>query len=125
MTKDVNDKTELLIRFAELMPEEWLSPYEREGSYPIRLDIPGSDTLYQKTICYVRLENDLLEAPAIIAILDWLKVKGYIAGLFSREQYGLILYLKNGEEEYFHGLTRIECCVKAFNCVAGGNVERV
>lgn len=119
LDKGVSDKTSkqaLLAEFARLMPEEWVSRYWNRS-------VESGEV--QLSVCDVRLESDLLEAPVIIAILDWLIKFGYEASLGtydvedSMESTLRLTHYLGYKGPDFTAPTRIECAVKAFCYVAG------
>lgn len=120
----MTDKQALLTEFAACMPEWWVGRgtnsqgiglERRVTQGGLKLTIPGADSVY------VRLENDLLEAPALVACLDWLKRQGFDTILES-EQDGFALKVYDIESEAADlpckAPTRIECAVRAFVHVA-------
>lgn len=109
----MTDKQALLTEFAACMPEVWVGPHGRDDSGVVRLDLDYKGWMGDKMQVYVRLENDLLEAPALVAILDWLKVKGYLTEIGDDELSGDYFILDSKSLFRFNAQTRIECAVKA------------
>lgn len=115
MTK-TDERTKLLTEFAACMPEEWFHGSQRlvfGGAVWLEFTMTPGGVL-KGDPCYVRLENDLLEAPAIIAVLDWLKGKGYDTQLHGWTDGEMNLFLASDTVDWFcTAPTRIECAVKA------------
>lgn len=119
LDKDVSDKMAkqaLLTEFAACMPEGWVGRgtnsqgiglERRVTQGGLKLTIPGADSVY------VRLENDLLEAVALVAVLDYLKTQLGTDHKLMTLTVGHRLILDSGRGIVIDAPTRIECAVKA------------
>lgn len=66
------DKQRLIEHVSLRVPEEWLK-HSVPGQYVLRLDVPTQSEWNPVHQCYLRLEDDLIEADVIIALLRDLK----------------------------------------------------